>query len=153
MDVHYRVYGKLFRDEATERENGTDDDGWHKGRGGFRLDKGADGNFVVQSDAYNGRKKQADDACIELRGLKLMKRWKHALAEDSQLQPQAYYDRTEHDWPGLLDETLNIVDLEPQHNLRAGDRHEIVWDAGYRGAWDDVHDANSAPLLFKPRGC
>ncbi len=146
---HYRVYGKGFRVEESQRESGGEaGDGWHKGQAGFRVDTPLNGSLTLQGDAYEGRlNRQAEDR-DEIRGLNLLSRWRHELGDDATLELQAYYDRTERDIPGQFAETLDILDLELQHNFRLGERQTIVWGLGHRSAWDDV--TNSALLAFLP---
>ncbi|MFC6669249.1 TonB-dependent receptor plug domain-containing protein [Marinobacterium aestuariivivens] len=145
-DSHFRVYGQGFRVPQSEQENGSGArDGWHKGQAGFRLDSG---ELTLQGDLYEGRLNRETADSGEIRGLNLLSRWRHDLDDGSSLQLQAYYDRTERELPGLFAETLDIVDLELQHNLNAGDGHRVVWGLGYRHAWDEV--SNSALLQFLP---
>jgi iron complex outermembrane receptor protein len=146
---HYRVYGKGFRVEETQLESGGGaGDGWRKGQAGFRLDTRANGDLTVQGDVYDGRLNRQAEERGEIRGLNLLSRWQHELGDDATLQLQAYYDRTERDIPGLFAETLDLLDIELQHNLHLTENQDIVWGAGHRAAWDDV--TNSALLAFLP---
>ncbi|WP_266327292.1 TonB-dependent receptor plug domain-containing protein [Methylophaga sp. OBS4] len=146
---HYRVYGKTFNIEETERESGIDaEDSWHNSQAGFRLDMPANGQLTIQSDAYDGRADQLTADTEEVRGINLLTRWQHDLGANEQLQLQAYYDRTERDRPGTFEETLDIIDIEMQHNLPLGKRHNFIWGAGYRSAWDNI--SNTAALAFLP---
>jgi iron complex outermembrane receptor protein len=149
-DGHYRIYGKAFNVEETQLESGGGaGDEWHKGQVGFRVDKPLNGSLTVQGDAYDGREEQLTEDTGEIRGLNLLTRWEHPLSDRSQLQLQAYYDRTERDQPGTFAETLDILDLELQHNFQLGERQTLVWGLGHRVAWDDVTNS-SALLAFLP---
>jgi iron complex outermembrane receptor protein len=146
---HYRIYGKALNVDDSRRESGGDaQDAQRIGQLGFRADLPAAGEFSVQGDLYDGRESQPKPGTVEVRGFNLLTRWQHTLAEGSRVQLQAYYDRTEREQPGLFAETLDILDVEMQHHLSLGERHDIVWGAGYRSAWDDVR--NSAALAFLP---
>jgi iron complex outermembrane receptor protein len=148
-DGHYRVYGKALNVEETQSESGGGaGDEWHKGQVGFRLDKPLNGSLTLQGDAYDGKEGQLTADTGDIRGLNLLSRWEHPLSDRSQLQLQAYYDRTERDQPGTFAETLDILDFELQHNIQLGERQSLVWGLGHRLAWDDV--TNSALLAFLP---
>lgn len=147
---HYRVYGKYFDRDHTERANGSAiRDGWDKGQVGFRADwDGAGRSFTVQGDAYRGDLEQTLPGTTRIEGLNLLGRWNQRLADGSGLRLQAYYDRTERDQPGTFREELDIFDVEFQHALRPLGRHRLLWGAGYRYARDQVQ--NSAALAFLP---
>ena len=147
---HYRVYGKYFNNENTERANGTPvADDWHKGQVGFRADWGGTGQgFTLLGNAYRGELEQAAPGKQRISGVNLLARWERQLGEDSSLHVQAYYDRTQRVVPGTFAEHLDIFDLEFQHGLRPAKSHNLLWGAGYRYAFDRVD--NSAGLAFVP---
>ncbi len=146
---HYRVYGKAENDNQSTRESGggADDDA-QRGQLGFRADPYGDGHLSVQGNVYEGRQEQPSKHDIETRGLNFLTRWQHNLMDGSQVQLQAYYDRTERDQPGVFSETLDILDIELQRGLTLGTHQKIVWGVGHRSAWDDVN--NSSALAFLP---
>src|SRR3569623_1600637 len=83
-------------------------------------------------------------------GANLLGRFSMALAQDSELRLQAYFDHTERSQPLAFAERLDTLDLEAQHALRLNARHRIVWGAGYRYSWDQAQPqpgAGFAPLL------
>ena len=121
-DTDYRVYGKAFDRGAAESRSGNRlDDDWRGGRSGFRLDKKLNGGdrLTVQGDVYSlkvgetvhpyavltppyGTPFAADDTA---KGMNLLTRWQHRLADQSEMTLQAYFDHTEFSAP-KLSETL-----------------------------------------------
>lgn len=150
-DASYRVYGKWFDRDDSVFPGGQDaEDRFRMGQGGFRIDwrpSTAD-LLTVQGDLYGGSVEQpaADD--VDLGGGNLLGRWTRELSEVSNVQVQAYYDRTERDIPPVFAETLDTYDLEVQHRFPLGERQEVVWGFGYRNTRNDVD--NSLALAFLP---
>lgn len=149
-DGHYRIYGKGFDQQNSERANGVSvQDGWKKGQAGFRADwGGASRNFTLQGDLYSGDLEQAVPGSSKIEGMNLLGRWDQRLASGSNLRVQAYYDHTLRDQPGAFREELDIVDIEFQHALQPVGKNRVLWGGGYRHARD--HIQNSAVLAFLP---
>jgi iron complex outermembrane receptor protein len=149
--AHYRVYGKGFGRDPTVLPSGQDGpDDWHMGQGGFRLDWDAStgSRVTVQGDLYTGRIGQASAADIAVSGQNVMVKWAHTVSANSDLSAQIYFDRTDRNIPGTLAENLNIYDVDLQHHLVMGTRHDIVWGAGFRMFSD--HVTNTPGLAFLP---
>lgn len=145
-DGYYRVYGKWNDQSQTRSEAGRyEGDDWRSGRAGFRYDKDT---LTLQGNAYEARLDRGTLQDGHIRGINLLSRWQKPLEDDAQLQLQAYYDRRERDLPDLLRETLDIVDIELQHNLPLGERHALIWGLSQRMAWDSVD--NGLTLKFYP---
>lgn len=149
-DGHYRVYGKFFDRDNTERANGTEvRDGWQKGQVGFRADwGGASRGFTLQGDAYTGKLDQAQPGRTGIDGMNLLGRWNQRLAGGSDIRLQAYLDHTERDVPGTFGEVLDVLDVEFQHGIPLAASNRVLWGGGYRYARDRVR--NSAALAFLP---
>lgn len=146
----YRVYGKYFDREQTTRSDGTAGrDAWHKAQAGFRADWGnAAQEFELQGDAYRGEFEQPAPGMAKISGFNLIGRASRQLEGGGRLQGQAYFDRTEREIPGILDEKLDVIDVEFQHVMRPLGIHAVTWGADYRSASDRVR--NSAALAFLP---
>jgi iron complex outermembrane recepter protein len=151
---HYRAYGKYFNRDSMVLVNGSDarDPMW-MGQGGFRADwktAGPDGgdSFTFQGDAYTGRIGEIirDDTNVD--GGNLLGRWSRTFSEESDLELQVYWDRTHRYIPDSFEEHLDIMDLDFQHRLPLGGRHDLVWGFGYRHHADRVE--NSRSLAFLP---
>jgi iron complex outermembrane recepter protein len=150
-DFRYRVYGKYSDRDGTVFENGTDaSDQWHMGQGGFRIDGKLSGkdSLTVQGDLYDGRAAQPTAADIALGGANLLGRWSRIFSAESDLKLQLYFDRTHRQIPASYSEDLDTYDLDLQHHLALGARHDVVWGIGYRFI-DDVI-ANPSTFAFLP---
>ena len=150
-----RVYGN-FLDRAPSQvaggEHGGDD--WQQGQGGFRadVDAGARDRLTFQGDLYAASGGQevrravlgppfaevvADE--LDANGGNLLARWSRHLGDASELQVQAYYDRSLRKLPSSYGRiAVDIADVDLQHRFPLGRRHDIVWGLGYRLNHDTV---------------
>lgn len=155
---HYRVYGKHTDRDALALADGRDaGDPYGFSQGGFRADwaparaggaaEAGDG-FTVQGDLYDGDVGRRVGADIAVDGGNLLGRWSRRLAGGSDLTVQAYFDRTHRLIPNTFEEDRDTWDLDVQHHLRPGARHNVVWGFGYRTTRDRI--GNSAALAFLP---
>jgi iron complex outermembrane receptor protein len=151
---HYRAYVKTFeRDSAIDAAGDNTHDAWGTVRGGFRIDLSvADENaFTLQGDIYKGHEDDTTALPIlvppytEVRnttgsfsGGNLLLRWQRTISTNNELGLQVYYDHTLRE-SGLLS-TLrkDTLDLDFQHRLALGTRHDIVWGLGYRLDHDET---------------
>lgn len=135
-DLHYRFYGKYIDRDASQLPNGeqwTDDS--RNARGGFRMDwrPSERDAFELQGDYYEGaRGRLTTNNRFESDGFNVLGRWQQTRSTDSNLQLQAYFDRTRRNSEGVFDDTLDTYDLDFQHRTRIADRHNVVWGLGYR---------------------
>jgi iron complex outermembrane receptor protein len=149
---HLRVYGKASDFDNTRNAAGTDlTDGWSMQQGGFRADwSGGNRNFTFQGDAYNGR---SDDRTlggpIEVDGLNLLGRWNERFESGSDLQVQAYFDRSNREDHAGFQGDADTYDIGFQHGIPLG-MHKILWGGGYREAHDTVQGTTIpvAPFIF-----
>ena len=150
-DARYRIYGRGFARDAAVLPGGQDaGDDWHFEQGGFRMDWDASDNdrVTLQGDLYDGRIDQPSASDIGVSGGNVLAKWSRMISETSNLAAQLYYDRTHRDIPDTFGEDLDTYDLELQHTLRLGARHDMVWGLGYRLIGD--HVINSEALAFLP---
>jgi len=149
--LHYRIYVKYSDRDDTIRPSGADSDNdWRMGQSGFRLDwsPSSENLLTLQGDLYQGSIDQPGTDSTEVGGGNLLGRWTRTFSPDSDLQVQAYYDRTHRDIPRSIKEDLGTYDLDLQHHFVAGDRHNLVWGLCYR--LTDDHVDNPATLAFLP---
>jgi len=149
--AHYRIYGRRFTRDPTALPSGEDaTDHWHLGQDGFRIDWDAStiSHVTLQGDLYDGRIAQPNDSDIAVSGGNVMAKWSRTISEASTLTAQLYYDRTHRDIPGTFGEDLDIYDVDLQHRVRLGTRHDVVWGLGYRLIND--HVVNGPALAFLP---
>jgi iron complex outermembrane recepter protein len=151
----YRVYGKYFdRTEFVDHSGDDMADDWNSLHVGFRLDSALSrvDSLTLQGDIYSGRAGQTDfiptrfhpdgqvyEQDSEFSGGNLLGRWERIFSADSDLALQFYYDRTNRDDEGILQENLDIFDLDFQHRFAPLKNHEVIWGLGYRLTHDDIH--------------
>jgi iron complex outermembrane receptor protein len=148
-DTHFRVYGKYLGRDSALFHNGQDANvDVRQTQGGFRLDSQVsdDDLLTVQGDLYTNTITLVGPNEIESRGANVLGRWSHRAASGSEFKLQLYADRALRDSNVNYDETLTTYDLDFQHQLPVGTRHNLVWGAGYRQVRDDFHSGSIALL-------
>ncbi|MES1982136.1 MAG: TonB-dependent receptor [Pseudomonadota bacterium] len=147
---HYRVYGKSSNTNSTRRADGSSvPDGWRHSQTGFRTDWGdQEDGLTLQGDIYTGRTSQAAANDIELGGGNLLGRANRQLAGGSNIRLQSYLAHTERNRPGQYSDHLDTVDLDLQHTLQLGAKHNVIWGTGYRLTLDRMN--GTAALTFVP---
>jgi iron complex outermembrane recepter protein len=160
-DGHYRVYGKYVdRDHTSLASGAAIQDTSSKAQVGFRADwERAGTQLTLQGDAYEGDEDQPAPGMfsvngisrlnpISISGMNVLTRWSHRLDGGADVTLQAYYDRTEREVPGTLDDTLEIVELQFLHALPPTAAHATTWGADYRLGKDRV--VNDDFIAFLP---
>jgi iron complex outermembrane receptor protein len=150
-NAYFRVYGKYFDRDGADRPGGRDaNDRFRMGQFGFRVDwkSGADDLLTLQSDVYDGSVAQPTPGHIDLSGGNILGRWTKRFSASSDLQIQAYYDRTNRDIPQTFGEKLDTLDLDIRHRFNLARGHDVVWGFGYR--YTNDHVDNSPALAFLP---
>jgi iron complex outermembrane receptor protein len=150
----YRVFGDYSNQGNLTASDGRSAaaDGWHMAHGGFRSDwqiSAAD-SMTVQGDFIQTNEGQTIDVVfasqlplqktfngsVVFDSGNLLARWNHKLDNGSETSLQVYLDRyNRYDLGGH--EALNTLDIDFQHHLKLGARHDVVWGAGYRAMADD----------------
>jgi iron complex outermembrane receptor protein len=145
-DFNYRIYGT---GDLRGPEFHTDGDGfdrWRMGQTGFRTDwkSGKKDNFTVQGDIYRAGSGERvsvssfsppsetfpDDTGYESGG-NVLARWQHTTGEDSDIQIQGYFDRTNRQ-DLELGETRSTFDLDFVQHLRTYKEQKLTWGLGAR---------------------
>jgi iron complex outermembrane receptor protein len=143
--VTYRLYGKALTRQPEFHTDGQAFDDWRMGQFGFRSDWTSAGNTVtIQGDTYKGTEGQSvtfgsfappsditSYAPLQVSGGNVVARWRHSLSHESDVQLQAYYDRTSMLGP-QLGETRNTVDVDFLHHLGSLPRQNLRWGLGMR---------------------
>ena len=148
----YRAYAKVRFEDSHQLENGTDaHDDFDFGQAGFRieLDRPGTTDAFVQGDLYTGTTGlTGGTAEANLAGGNLLGRYVKTYGTHVSTL-QAYYDHTYRRVPNQYRGVLDTVDLDAQHQWRAG-RHNLVFGAGYRRY--DGDDLGDGPgFFFEPR--
>ncbi len=163
--VSARGYLKYVERDSTMASTGDDAvDSMNMSRAGFRFDWDAfEGDrFTVLGDVY-----EAETAgvfmepftigtlpsgtfrdVVDISGANVLGRWERKLAEGSNLQLQLYYDLTERDIPNTYDERRGTIDLDFQHHLPIGERHDFLWGLNFRDSSDKIQ--NTLFAAFEP---
>ena len=161
---HYRFFAKYFNRDAFDQSPGDDAvDGWNILREGFRTDwKVTDQDSLsVQGDFYNGSAGVTVPGVVSLSppttgslddrthlvGGNLLGRWHRAFSDRSDTTLQMYYDRANRR-DILLGEVRHTIDLDFDHHLAVGNRHDILWGIGYRFTADRT--TGSLTFSFNP---
>ncbi len=142
----YRVYGKGFSRGAEYHPDGASYDEWRLGQIGFRTDwieSGRD-HLTVQGDMYKGGVGESvgvgsfsppaeliENQAVNVSGGNLLAHWQHDLRRGSDIQVQAYYDRTYALAPHY-EETRNTLDIDFIHHLTLPWRQNFIWGGGIR---------------------
>ncbi len=163
-EAFYRVYAKYLNRDSFVSEMGEKGlDEWDVLRGGFRIDYDASpsNSLTIQGDIYDGSLGEIYRAVVSLQqpfartfeekadmtGTNVLARWQHIFSDASDLALQAYYDWTDHTYE-LVWESRNTFDIDLQHRLAIGKRHELIWGLGYRFTHDNIEGSFS--VAFQP---
>ena len=154
-DHFYRLYLKGTKfDESGDDLFGQDaNDEWQDARGGFRYDHDIDEqqHLTVQAD-YFSLTSSADFFMPEIfpptftrtesdrnhSGFNVLGRWTNKYNDTDEISVQAYFDMYHYE-ALTIDERRKTWDIEFRHNIRLGERHNVVWGGGYRYSQDNVY--------------
>ncbi len=164
--AHYRLYGRYAERDGSVAPGGQDaGDDWNLQRGGFRLDwqPTARDSVTVLGDVYDGdlrqnmviptltppdNQRQLDQA--KANGSSVQARWEHQNSSTGQLALQLYYQQEERS-DLMQSSELETLDLDFQHNLKLGERQEIVWGLNYRRYQDQFGPATLVSIMPEAR--
>jgi iron complex outermembrane recepter protein len=145
-DFSYRLYSMGAMRGPEFHPDGDNFDDWRMGQAGFRMDwpQGANNNFTVQGDLYRGQSgenlllatfsplaegPQQDKSNFS--GGNLVTRWQHRIGDGSDVQVQAYFDRTNRQ-DIELGETRSTFDFDYIEHQRTFAHQELTWGLGAR---------------------
>jgi iron complex outermembrane recepter protein len=142
----YRTYALGFIRGAEYHSDHDPFDEWRLGQIGFRADwkAGERHTFGLEGDLYSGEEgerigvgffsppHQANiDGTAFVSGGNLLAHWDHHLPGGSDLQIQAYFDRTNRQ-NLQLGETRNTFDFDVIHHLPSIKGQDLIWGVGAR---------------------
>ena len=135
-DGYDLVTGGLRIDsDVTEKDQAFFETAWTYGEADKQTITPAPGIEIIEPDVPESTTGYRDGVFGHVLG-----RWNHDLGEGSDLQLQAYYDHAGFD--NLIQEfTRDTGDVDFQHHIKASDRDDVVWGAGYRLHSDDIKAA------------
>lgn len=160
---HYRVHARSVGEGSQESTLGFfADDRNRIDSAGFRTDMGFGGgsSLTMQGDIQSGYSRHTGTLLnlpaatrlslgypIDFTGGNLLARWTQAISASEQWSLQFVHDRYRRDYFNLGEER-NTTDIDFQHRVSLGGRHDLVWGLGYRTTADDM--ANSEVVYFRP---
>jgi iron complex outermembrane receptor protein len=145
-DINYRIYGMGAIRGQEFHPDGDLFDRWRMGQMGFRTDwdSGQKDTFTVQGDIYRGESGERafiasfsppaevqKDGKGYVSGGNLLARWQHTTGEGSDIQIQAYFDRTNRQ-DFELGETRDTFDVDFVQHTRVHGNQELTWGVGAR---------------------
>ena len=151
-DASYRVFAKyLDRNHFPNLAGQDGEDGWHLSHVGFRADGSLTqrDSLTVEGDLYGGDKganfahivsitppvNANVDGNTKLAGGNILSQWKHVFSSRSDARLQSSFDRYEREGAETSDHR-DTFDLDFQHHLALGARHDLIWGADYRHSSD-----------------
>jgi len=154
-DGHFRVWGKAYkRDEAVDTYGHTGNDYSRAARVGFRSDwsPAANHRLTLSGQAYTAPTGDAftvadttspQGVALSKRrqdgkGGHLLGRSEWTLADGSDAALQAYVDYSNIDLQGAFTEQRTTADVDFQHRIPLGERHDLIWGLGYRYSSDHI---------------
>jgi iron complex outermembrane receptor protein len=160
----FRAYAKGFSTESVPGAAGEGpQDGWSLEHGGFRADwtLNSRDSLTMEGDLFQSSGQGATNFTTALspltfgplpgglrdHGGNLLAHWKHTFSARSEMSLQVYYDHETAD-AGFITGTSNTVDVEFQHHIAVGKRHDIVWGIDYRAIQIDT--IGTMPVSFTP---
>jgi len=153
-DTSYRVFTKYLDANHFPNLTGQNgEDGWHLSHAGFRSDTSLShkDSITLQGDLYGGDEGANFGHIVSiappvnanvngsalLNGGNVLTRWNHIFSSRSDTSLQLYFDRGERDGPESRDDEDNF-DVDFQHHLAVGSRHDLIWGADYRHSADQT---------------
>lgn len=160
--THFRAYAKFHQHDGANFPDGSDsEDDWTRKQIGWRIDSDIDemDSLTFQGDISFLNLKQTYDlqrryppwmirrnSDGDMDGANLLARWTRTFSDVSDFQLQVYYDITDR-VDDTFDERRHNADIDFQHRIALGNRHDIVWGAGFRYSWDSLHNTFDIQLL------
>ena len=161
--LNYRVYGKGFTRGPEFHSDGRNFDDWRMDQSGFRADwsNGVRDTLTLQGDLYNGDAggkagfttysppfSVLVEQNAELSGGNLLGQWRRVLSGGSDIELQAYYDRTNR-LQANFGEGRDTIDLDFIHHLTLPHRQDFLWGLGAR--WSSGNAIPVVPtIVFTP---
>lgn len=155
----YRIYGTGFGRAPEYHPDNLNYDDWQLGQAGFRSDWNITNqdSLTMQGDVYKGEVGQQVSiatyqppeqrnyfAAQDVSGGNLLARWRRDLNSGSDLQVQAYYDRTSR-FGRQLGDVRNTFDIDLLHHVATLPRQDIIWGLG--GRWSPSEFFQTFPTV------
>jgi iron complex outermembrane receptor protein len=167
-DTQYRVYAKTYARGASVDMNGRNaGDDSRSLKSGFRLDRrlSAGERFTMTGDLYEVHSGESwavpqllppYSSLVPMaernRGVNLLARYDRTFDDGSAAIFQAYVDSTGLAATPFIREQRDTFDLDFQHRLALGSRHDVIWGLNYRQSRDDLISTGNLFSIFPQRG-
>ena len=153
-NASYRVSADGFAvNHVPDTAGGNGNNDWEVAHGGFRVDANASDrdSITLQGDSEIGNAGETANSVVStsplmygifphndrFSGWNLLSRWDHVASPHSETSLQVYFDRSTRG-DSTYGIGLNTFDLDFQHHVGWGERHDFVWGLGYRVSSDDT---------------
>lgn len=150
-DGAFRVFGKIEDHDGNVNLAGQDTEDYvemARFGGRFDWDGNAENAFTFGFEVYSGESgdyriartvappyESLVDSVTEVSGGFFAASWSRDLGNDSSLAIHAYIDN--HERKGFTyDEEVESIDLDIQHGLKLGEKHEFMWGINFRNSAD-----------------
>ncbi|MGB5337326.1 MAG: TonB-dependent receptor [Woeseiaceae bacterium] len=161
-DLAFRVFGKLQDRDGNVNLIGEDtEDFAETARVGARFDwdRNEKDAFTLGFEVYSGESgdyrisraptppyESIVDSVTEISGGFVKASWSRELANGSELAIHAYFDQ--HERQGVTyDEDVESVDLDIQHGLKLGEKHDFMWGMSFRSSADETNGTFEINIL------
>jgi len=144
--ITYRVYGQRNDTDPTQNINKQPNaDGWNFNQGGMRMDYDAGNADKLSLEAsFAGGTEHTNPGPSSFDEQNAVGQWQHTFSERSDMQVQAYYNRTwRRDRPGTINDQMQTYDIDLQHHFQLGKANNFVWGLGYRLMRDNSQNTNT----------
>ena len=160
----YRVYSLGSASGPSSDMSGRrSNDDWRTVLGGFRVDATptARDSITLQGDAQSGNTGEMASSIVSIsppvNGIlfledrfsawNLLSRWNRVFSPRSETSLQLYFDRSTRG-DATYGVGLNTFDMDFQHHVGWGERHDFVWGLSYRVSSD--HTLRTGRISFNP---
>ena len=148
-DLAARVFAKYrSHDDGFNNLQGSHDN-WEAARGGFRADwtPTESDQIMIQSDFYDQQTGVREESNIipgtfvnfddDSKGFDILARWTRNINEKHQITLQSYFDHMKKGIQGG-NLSVDVFDIEFQHDVVLSGQHRFVWGLGYRNISDEL---------------
>lgn len=160
----FRIFAKGFSKDSVPGNPGQGpQDGWNLEHAGFRTDwtLSPRDSLTVEGDLYRDSSQGTTDFTTSLAPLisvplpgtlansggNLLARIHRTFSTRSEISLLGYYDRAD-STTSFIHAAVKTIDVELEHRIEIGTRHEIVWGAGYRRI--DISTNGTVAVSFVP---
>ncbi|MBT4989049.1 MAG: TonB-dependent receptor [Rickettsiales bacterium] len=162
-NAYYRIYGKYFRRDNTQRTDGVSmDDDWDVARSGFKYEKSLNSStkYTIQGDIYEGTINQVlflpvsggtveTEADESFQGGNLVAKLSKKIDDGKNLDILFYIDHEDRDWL-ILDQRRTTLDLDVQYSFQAKPKHNTIVGFEIRSIYDMLDGKTYNYLTYTP---